>query len=180
MRVTIFINFSTVWEDWNGKKNNTLNLYAAYKKSFSIIIDYYKKNLKNIKFYELMISDTFGKNDHRKKIINTLRINYKKQKVTHVISKKLYLNLLNISDIIEALDLILKKKIIPNRYLLKNQIDTKIFNLIKIFNKQNKKQLKVKWLSNSLIKNKIYPYEKLSGWKANNSNIENIINFIKF
>ena len=72
------------------KKDNTLNLYAAYKKSFSIIIDYYtEKIIKNIKFYELMISDTFGKNDHRKKIINTLRIRIiKNKKTTHVSLKK--------------------------------------------------------------------------------------------
>mgnify|MGYP001337544628 FL=1 len=67
MKASKFINFSTVWEDSNAKKNDTINLYAAYKKSFSTILDFYKKNLKKVKFYELMISDTFGKDDHRKK-----------------------------------------------------------------------------------------------------------------
>ena len=180
MKASKFINFSTVWEDWNGKKNNTLNLYAAYKKSFSTITNYYRRNLKKVKFYELMISDTFGKNDYRNKIITNLKTNYKKQIMTRIVSKKLYVNLLNILDIIEALNLILNKSIIPKKYLLKNQFDTKIFDLVKIFNKQNKKQLKVKWLSNRLIKNKIYPYDKLRGWKPNNSNIGNIINHIKF
>ena len=80
MKVSRFINFSTVWEDSNAKKDNTMNLYAAYKKSFSIIIDFYRKNLKKIKFYELMIADTFGKNDYRNKIINTLKVNYQKKK----------------------------------------------------------------------------------------------------
>ena len=179
MKVRKFINFSTVWEDSNAKKNNTMNLYAAYKKSFSTILDFYKKNLKKIKFYELMISDTFGKNDHRKKIINILKMNYKKKKTINIVSKKLHLNLLNISDIVSATNLILKIPIIPKKYLLKNKFDTKIFNLIKIFNKQNKKSLKVKWLSNRLIKNKIYSYDKLKGWKPNNSNIQDIINYIK-
>ena len=180
MRVGKFINFSTVWEDNDAKKNNTFNLYAAYKKSFSIILNFYKKNLKKVKFYELMISDTFGKNDCRNKIINTLKSNYQKKKTTNLISKKLYINLLNISDIIVALNLILKKSIIPKKYLLKNKFDTKISDLIKIFNKQNKKKLNVKWHSNSLVKSKIYPYDKLKGWKPNNSNIRDIINYIKF
>ena len=161
------------------KKNNTLNLYAVYKKGFSIILDFYRKNYQKVKFYELMISDTFGKNDHRKKIINILKMNYKKKKTTNIVSKKLHLNLLNISDIVSATNLILKKSIIPKKYLLKNKADTKIFNLIKIFNKQNEKPLKVKWLSNRLIKNKIYSYDKLKGWKPNNSNIQDIINYIK-
>ena len=80
MKVSKFINFSTVWEDGDAKKNNTINLYAAYKKSFSTILDFYKKKLKKIKFYELMISDTFGKNDYRNKLVNTLKLNYKKKK----------------------------------------------------------------------------------------------------
>ena len=59
-----------------------------------------------------MISDTFGKNDFRKKIINTLKKNYHKGKTTTVLSKNLHLNLLNIKDIIEAIKLILNKKVI--------------------------------------------------------------------
>ncbi len=179
MGVTKFINFSTVWEDGNGKVNNSLNLYAAYKKSFSVILNFYRKNLRKVNFYELMISDTFGKNDYRKKIIYILKTNYRKNKITQVVSKNLHINLLNVSDIIDAVIIILKKKIVPKKYILKNKFDTKIFDLIKTFNIKNKKKLKIKWLSNSLIKSKIYPYEKLKGWKPNNSNIKNIINYIK-
>ena len=180
MKVSKFINFSTVWEDDNAKKNNIKNLYAAYKKSFSIILNFYKKNIKKVKFYELMILDTFGKNDHRKKIINTLKLNYQKKKTTKIISKNLYVNLLNISDIISAINLILKRSIIPKKYLLKNKSDTKISDLVKTFNKWNKKQLKVKWNSNSLVKSRIYPYDKLKGWKPSNSNIKDVIDYIKF
>ena len=179
LKASKFINFSTVWEDANAIKDNTENLYAAYKKGFGSILGFYKKNLKKINFYELMISDTFGKNDLRIKIINTLRTNYIKRKVTTVVSKNLYVNLLNVSDIVEAIKLILNKKIIPKKYSLKNHNNFKIFELIKIFNKQNKKKIKVKWQSSRLIKYKIYPYDKLIGWKPNNSNIGDILNYIK-
>ena len=179
LKASKFINFSTVWEDANAIKDNTENLYAAYKKGFSSILGFYKKNFKKINFYELMISDTFGKNDFRKKIINTLRTNYIKRKETAVVSKNLYLNLLNVLDIVEAVKLILNKKIIPKKYSLKNHTYLNIFELIKIFNKKNKKKIKVKWQSNRLIKYKIYPYDKLIGWKPNNSNIGDIVNYIK-
>ena len=36
MKVKKFINFSTVWEDYNGIQNNYANLYSAYKKAFGI------------------------------------------------------------------------------------------------------------------------------------------------
>ena len=42
-----------------------------------------------------------------------------------------------------------------------------------------KKKLKVKWLSNHLIKYKIYPYDKLNGWKPANSSVSDIVNYIK-
>jgi len=76
--------------------------------------------------------------------------------------------------------LILKRPIIPKKYLLKNTFDTKISDLVMFFNKQHKKQLKVKWNSNSLVKSRIYSYNKLKGWKPNNSNIKDVINYIKF
>ena len=179
LKASKFINFSTVWEDGNAKKDNVENLYSAYKKSFSTILSFYKKNLKKVNFYELMVFDTFGNNDHRKKIIHTLKINYHKNKSTTIISKNLYMNLLNISDIINAVDLILKKNVVPKKYSITNNFNIKILDLIKIFNKQNQKKLKVKWLSNNLIKYKIYPYDKLNGWKPKNSYIEDIISYIK-
>lgn len=174
-----FINFSTVWEDSNAKKDNVENLYAAYKKSFSAIIGYYKKKFKKIKFYELMVSDTFGKYDNRKKIIYTLRMNYLKNKTTPIVSKNLHINLLNVTDIIKAIEIILEKNILPKKFLLTNKAHTKIFDLVKTFNKKNQKKLKIKWLSNRLIKDKIYPYDKLNGWKPKNSYIRDIINYIK-
>jgi len=91
MNVKKFINFSTVWEN-NDKTNGITNLYSYYKKAFTDIIKFYKKKFSSIKFYELMISDTFGKNDQRNKIINILRKNYKKDIATEITSKNLYLN----------------------------------------------------------------------------------------
>ena len=43
MRVKKFVNFSTVWENFDGKKDNFYNLYSAYKASFIKIISFYKK-----------------------------------------------------------------------------------------------------------------------------------------
>jgi len=178
MKVKKFINFSTVWEN-NDNTNNFTNLYSVYKKGFSSILEYYKKKLLKIKFYELLLSDTFGKNDKRPKIINTLKKNYKKGQITKITSKNLYLNLLNVEDIVQAVDIILKKKIIPNRYVLKNSKNLKIFNLITTFNKENRKKIKVIWQSKKMIKNKIYSYNKLKNWKPKKSNINDIINLIK-
>ena len=178
MNVKKFINFSTVWEN-NDKTNGITNLYSYYKKAFTDIIKFYKKKFSSIKFYELMISDTFGKNDQRNKIINILRKNYKKDIATEITSKNLYLNLLNVEDIVTAINSILTRKIKPDQYVLKNTKNFKIFELIRLFNKKNEKKIKVKWQSGVTIMNNINDYKKLKSWKPKKSNVDDIINLIK-
>lgn len=178
MRVKKFVNFSTVWENYDGKKDNCYNLYSAYKAGFGKIISFYKKENKNIKFLNLVISDTFGLRDKRKKLVNLLKTNYKRNLVTKVISKNLYINLLNVKDIVSAIKLILKKNYKSDTYILKNKNNFKIYDIIKKIEKYSQKKIKVKWLSNKIIKEKIYKFKTLKGWKPNNSNIKDIIRII--
>ena len=178
MRVKKFVNFSTVWENYDGKKDNCYNLYSAYKAGFGKIISFYKKENKNIKFLNLVISDTFGLRDKRKKLVNLLKTNYKRNLVTKVISKNLYINLLNVKDIINAIKLILKKNYKSDTYILKNKNNFRIYDIIKKIEKYSKKKIKIKWLSNKIIKEKIYKFKTLKGWKPKNSNIKDIIRII--
>ena len=178
MRVKKFVNFSTVWENYDGKKDNYYNLYSAYKASFRKIISFYKKKNKNIRFLNLAISDTFGLGDKRKKIVNLLKTNYKRNVVTKVVSKNLYINLLNVKDIVRAIKLILKKNYKSDTYILKNKNNFKIYDIIKKIEKYSQKKIKVKWLSNKIIKEKIYKFKTLKGWKPKNSDIKDIIRII--
>ena len=93
-------------------------------------------------------------------------------------SKKLYLNLINVEDIVSAVKIILKNKIQPGKYILKNTNYINISNLIEYINKNNSNKIKVKWLSNSLIKDKILKYKKLKYWNPKKSNIQNIKNLV--
>jgi len=178
MGVKTFINFSTVWENFDGKKENYYNLYSAYKASFGNILNFYKKKFGKIKFLNLVISDTFGSNDKRKKIINLMKINYRKNLITKIVSKKLYINLLNVSDIIIAIKLIIKGRYKSDTYLLKNKKDFKITNIIKCINKNSNKKIKIKWLSNKILKENIYKFRSLKNWKPENSKMENIVKII--
>ncbi len=179
MKTKKMINFSTIWEDYNGIKNNYFNLYSAYKNAFSRILSFYKKQNRKVKFYELMLSDTFGKNDKRFKIINVLKKNYKNNITTQIVSKNLYVNLLNVEDITNAVRIIKKTNIKSGKYLIKNNLDVSINKIIQKFNKKSVRKIKVKWLSNNVIKEKSLPYDKLKSWKPIKSNIIDIINIIK-
>ena len=178
MNVKKFINFSTVWENFNGEKDNFYNLYSVYKKCFSNLINFYKRRLKKVKFFNLIISDTFGKSDKRIKIINILRTNYKKNLYTNIVSKNLFINLLNVTDISNAIKLILNNFYRPGTYLLKNKKDYLISDLINKINNNSKKKIKIKWMSKKIMKDKIYRYKNLKNWKPLNSKIEHLVKVI--
>ena len=178
MAVKKFINFSTVWEHANGKKDNYNNLYSAYKASFRNIIRFYKKKYIKTRFLNLVVSDTFGVNDKRKKIVKVLKTNYKKKIMTKIISKNLYINLLNVSDIKNAIRLILKKDYKSNTYLLQNKYDFKISDIIADINKYSDNKIKIKWLSNAIIKEKTYKFRSLKNWKPCNSKIDDLVKVI--
>ena len=173
-----FINFSTIWENYNGIKNNPHNLYSASKQAFEKIINYYQINNKKINFYSLVISDTYGANDKRQKLISVLKKNIINKKETKIISKNLHINLLNVNDIVSGVFILLKSKIKPGKYSMINKIPFKAIDLIQQIQKRVKSQVKIKWLSSKKIKEKIYNYKSLPGWKPRNTNIDDLIKFI--
>ena len=178
VQAKIFVNFTTVWENYNGIKNNFFNLYSVFKRGFSNLIHYYKKKHPKTKFYNLFVSDTFGDGDNREKIINVIKNNYKRNKTTKIISSNLYLNLINVDDILNALDIILQNKCLAGDYNLVNPKNIRISEIVSKFNSQNKKKLKIKWLSKKLLKEKIYKKKVIKNWHLKNSRIEDVINII--
>lgn len=178
MNVKKFIYLSTVWENYNGIENNFFNLYASYKKSFKNIILYYKKLYPKITFLNLNLSDTFGEKDKRSKIINTLKNNLKKKEVTKVISKNLYLNILNIKDVVSAVKMLVIKKYQSADYIIINNKNYSIFDIVHNVNKKSFNKIKVKWSSKKIIKDKIFKLKKLKNWKPKYSNLNNVINTI--
>jgi len=174
LKVKKFINISTVWEDYNGIKNNFPNLYAAYKKAFGMILNFYRKNNSDVRFYNILLSDTFGYNDKRAKLINILKKNIKLNKVTSLISKKAYINLLNVEDVAGGIAKLVKKNIKPGTYVLKNLYNYSFIQIINQVEKDSKKKIKIKWLGNKKFKEKIFNYKILPGWKPFLSSIKDI------
>ena len=178
MRVKKFINFSTVWQNYNGKLDVAYNLYAAYKISFSKILNYYIRKFSSVKFYNLFISDTYGENDKRNKIINLIKTNLKNKRKINIISKKIVINLLNVNDIITAVRIIMKKDINPGNYNIINKTNFKLHNILKKINKKKKINRLVKFGNRPFKKEKIFYYKKLPGWTPKYSNINNLIRFV--
>ena len=163
-----------------GEKLDAKNFYAATKNAFEMIGNFYSNNEKKTKFYNLKFYESFGKDDHRKKIVPTIIKNYKKNRTTKIISKNLELNIIHTNDIINAIMIILNNNLKSGSYCLKNKKNIKIVKLIDTLNKNLKRNIKVKYLKKSISKIRNSKLKKLPKWEANNNLINTIIiNFKK-
>ena len=178
MGVKKFINFSTVWQNYNGKQDIAYNLYSAFKLSYSKILDYYIGKFSFIRFYNLFISDTYGENDNRSKIINLIKQNIRNKKKIRIVSKKLSMNLLNVKDIVAAVRIIVDKNVKPGKYNITNNKNIKIYNLIKKIKKVKKIKNLIKFENNSFKNDRIFYYKKLPGWQPRYSSFKDLIRFV--
>ena len=143
-----------------------LNFYAASKDAFKNIGSFYSKNY-DIKFFNLFIGDTYGDDDKRKKIIPIILKNYEKNKTTKIMKKKLELNILHVKDIINAISIILRKKIKTGDYLVRSKTNIKLDKLISNINKGLKRKIKITWGNSKFVKIKKITMRLLPGWKQN-------------
>jgi nucleoside-diphosphate-sugar epimerase len=161
-----FINIGTVWQHYNNKMDHAYNLYASSKQAFNKIFDYYRNQFSKIKFYNLLISDTFGKNDKRKKLIPIIIKNYNKKKTVNI-PKNLSLNLVNVKYIIKIIENIINKDIKPETYVIKNKKNLKVFDLIDYLNQKLKKEIEINWTKNKATNEKIISFKAINFNKKN-------------
>lgn len=168
IRIKKFINLGTVWQHFNDTKNLAFNLYAATKQSFECIFNYYKNQYTKIKFYNILLTDTFGANDKRKKLIPALLKNFNNKYRNKInIPKNLSMNLVNINEVTKCLFILLKNNFKSNNFVIKSKQDVKIFDLINFLNDNLEKKIKVDWLKNT----KNYRVIKLKNLLKKDNNI---------
>ena len=160
-----FINVSTYALFKTSKKYDPYNLYATTKKSFEDIITYYQNNNKKTYFYNLYLYDSYGVNDKRSKIISKILKDYKANKKTTILSNRVELNLLNVSEICKAFSLVLKKKINSGNYLIRAKKFTNILDLVKKTNIKLKKKIKYILLNKPIRKKIDFKMNLLPYWK---------------
>lgn len=63
------INTASYWQNFNGREYSPVNLYAATKQAFEDVLQYYVE-AEHASVISLMIFDTYGPSDKRRKILN--------------------------------------------------------------------------------------------------------------
>ncbi len=178
MKVKKFVNFCTVWQNFNSTKYDPFNLYSASKNAFLNILRFYQKNNKDIKYFNLYISDTFGPNDNRIKLSNILKNNFSKRKKIKIMSKNLSINLINIKDIVSAIEVILFKNVNQGSYNITNKNNFSIKKIISKLKEDKKFKISIYWGKEKKDNIKIYKFKNLPFWKPRHSKFYDLINFI--
>ncbi len=133
-KVKNIISFGSYWQFYSLKsKFSPANLYACTKQTIFTIAQHYLNNDK-ISHLQLIIFDTYGKNDVRKKIINILlKVNKKKKLIINNPNIKMYP--LYIEDVCRAVNHSVKfmfkqKKPFNKQFSIRSSKSIKVFELV--------------------------------------------------
>ncbi len=96
-----FINTSTSWEHYENKDYSPVNLYAATKRAFQDIMQFYVE-AKGIQAITLKLFDTYGADDPRPKLMNLLKRITETGEVLSMSPGEQEIDLVHIDDVVQA------------------------------------------------------------------------------
>jgi len=95
------INTGTSWQHFEDADYCPVNLYAATKQAFEVILDYYVE-ARGLALISLALFDTYGPGDPRPKLFSLLSKTAKSQEPLAMSAGEQLLDLVHIDDVIEA------------------------------------------------------------------------------
>lgn len=185
------INFGTYFQKYKTYTYNPVNLYAATKEAFEKILKYYYE-IHKISNITLIIFDTYGIKDKRKKLIDTLIVKSLTGKSINLTDGKQILDLTYIDNIILNIEFSLKYLFLSKKNISKNFYITghrySIRKIVSLISNVSKKKIKANFgiIKNSnrnlkfpivVKKNMTPPWDNEIKKISFENNIKKIINF---
>lgn len=148
-RVPYFINTGTYWQHYNNEDYSPVCLYAATKKAFEDIIQFYTEST-DLKAITLKLFDVYGPDDPRGKLFPLLIEALHSQEPLSMTPGEQLLDLLYIDDVIEAYLEAGKyfaghSKLAHQKYLVSSGQLVSVRDVVAIFEGIAGKPLGVKW-----------------------------------
>lgn len=147
--VNYFINTGTCWQDYLGEKYNPVNLYAATKEAFETIAKYYVET-SLMRMITLKLTDTFGPNDPRGKILNLLKRIAETGELIEMSEGEQKVGLVYIEDIIKAFKKAMKEVVTLKEHSIKRYVvvPNEVYTLkqvVNIFENEIGTKLNIQW-----------------------------------
>lgn len=110
-----FINTGTSWQyDANGQQV-PVNLYASTKSAFENILKYYS-DISGMDYCNLMLFDTYGPEDKRKKLLALLLDSIESGESLALSPGEQQINLVHVSDVVNAFSMCLRSMLTGQKY----------------------------------------------------------------
>lgn len=144
-----FVNTGTSWQHYENQDYSPVNFYAATKQAFEAMLQYYAETVP-LKVLTLKISDTYGPDDSRPKILNNLLSLHKSGKPLEMSPGEQLLDILHVDDVVEgylqALKQIMKIEAgTMNNYTLSSGDLLSLRELVALFEKVSGSHLDIHW-----------------------------------
>lgn len=168
------VNIGSIWQNYDGNEYNPSCLYAATKQAFQDILKYYVE-ANGIRSITLKLSDTYGPDDPRPKIMNLLQKIVKTGETLAMSPGEQLIDLVYIDDVIRAIimsgEILIssKNKICPNEFIISSKKPVRLRTLVGLIEKYLKTTLNINWGTQAYRDREIMvPWdggEWLPGWK---------------
>lgn len=97
-----FMNIGTIWQNFLGGEYNPVNLYAATKEAFVDLLKFYVE-VSGLKVLNLKLSDTYGPNDPRRKLLSVLISAATSGETLKMSAGEQYIDLVHIEDVVQGI-----------------------------------------------------------------------------
>jgi len=183
-----FINTSTSWEHYEKQDYSPVNLYAATKRAFQDIIQFYIE-ARGIRAITLKLFDTYGPNDHRPKLLNLLMGLAESGETLAMSPGEQNIDLVHIDDVVSAY-CIAAKRLLDGKvqdheiYGVGTGNPISLKELVALIESGTGKKLNIKWGKRKYREREVMhtwvDYKRVPGWRTtqallSNSEIKNEI-----
>ncbi|MFA5040679.1 MAG: NAD-dependent epimerase/dehydratase family protein [Bdellovibrionales bacterium] len=168
-----FINTGTAWQHYENAPYAPVNLYAATKQAFADILTYYVE-IAGFKALTLELTDTYGPNDTRPKLLTLLKKAAQSGEPLSMSPGEQIVDFVHVSDVVagyeQALSLVHSMGESEQRtYMLRSNRPLKLKAFLDIYNKISKKPVTISWGEKEYrpreIMRVITCHETLPGWR---------------
>ena len=108
------VNTGTSWQHYKNENYNPVNLYAASKQAFEVIMKYYQETIP-LQVIDLKLYDTYGPDDTRKKLFSLLDKIAQTGETLAMSKGEQLIDLVHVDDVVDAF-LLSAKYLLENKY----------------------------------------------------------------
>lgn len=101
-KVKKMVNVGSTWQHYEESPYRSVSLYSATKSAFENIVDYYCDSF-GIKQIHVRITDSYGPNDSRGKIVSSLIQSFRIPKTFNLSAGEQFISLVHVDDIVSGL-----------------------------------------------------------------------------